>query len=166
MKQPTIADKKVTKYGGIKGRISMDADNLESGTTYYVRAYAIQEGQPVYGETVVFTTAELPSVVTLSPTEMEPVDMGGGLYLYYSARFNGNVTSSGDPSYTSKGFAYGTTRDPSATADNSVTVSGRGEGKYSAVVSNLTANRTYYVRAWVKAESGYVYGESIQFSTF
>ena len=164
--RPTINDKKVTKYGGIKGRISMDADNLDSGTTYYVRAYAIQEGQPVYGETVVFTTAELPSVVTLSPTEMEPVDMGGGLYLYYSARFNGNVTFSGDPSYTSKGFAYGTTRDPSATADNSVTVSGRGEGKYSAVVSNLTANLTYYVRAWVKAESGYVYGESIQFSTF
>lgn len=164
---PTINDRKESRYGGYNGRISMDVDGLQEGTTYYVRAFAVQNGDPVYGETVSFTTAELPVVETLNATNVEPIDMGGGLFFQYSATLNGQVVSPGSPAYTSRGFAYGTTVDPSATADNSVTVSGRGStGKFSTTVTDLTANRTYYVRAWVRTESGYVYGESVKINTF
>ena len=164
---PTINDRKESRYGGYNGRISMDVDGLQEGTTYYVRAFAVQNGEPVYGETVSFTTAELPVVETLNATNVEPIDMGGGLFFQYSATLNGQVVSPGSPAYTSRGFAYGTTMNPSATVDNSVTVSGRGStGKYSTTVTDLMANRTYYVRAWVRTESGYVYGESVKISTF
>ena len=164
---PTINDRKESRYGGYNGRISMDVDGLQEGTTYYVRAFAVQNGEPVYGETVSFTTAELPVVETLNATNVEPIDMGGGLFFQYSATLNGQVVSPGSPAYTSRGFAYGTTMNPSTTVDNSVTVSGRGStGKYSTTVTDLMANRTYYVRAWVRTESGYVYGESVKISTF
>ena len=164
---PTINDSKESKYGGYNGRISMDVDGLQEGTTYYVRAFAVQNGEPVYGETVSFTTIELPVVETLNATNVEPIDMGGGLFFQYSATLNGQVVSPGSPAYTSRGFAYGTTMDPSATVDNSVTVSGRGStGKFSTTVTDLMANRTYYVRAWVRTESGYVYGESVKINTF
>ena len=164
---PTINDRKESKYGGYRGRITMDVDGLQEGTTYYVRAFAIQDGEPVYGETVSFTTIELPVVETLDATGVGPVDMGGGLYFQYSATFNGRVVSAGSPAYTSRGFAYGTTRYPTATSGNSVTVSGRGAtGQFSTTVNNLNANQIYYVRAWVRTESGYIYGEDVEIRTF
>lgn len=164
---PTINDSKESKYGGYSGRISMDIDGLNEGTTYCVRAFAIQNGNPIYGETVNFTTAELPIVETLNATDVEPVDMGGGIYFQYSATFNGQVVFPGSPAYTSRGFAYGTTRNPSVGTNYSVTVSGKGTtGKFSTTVSNLNANQYYYVRAWVRTESGYVYGENVEISTF
>ena len=93
--------------------------------------------------------------------------MVGGLYFQYSATFNGRVVSAGSPAYTSRGFAYGTTRYPTATSGNSVTVSGRGAtGQFSTTVNNLNANQIYYVRAWVRTESGYIYGEDVEIRTF
>ncbi len=162
---PTINDNKESKYGGHNGRISIDVDDLHEGTTYYVRAFAIQNGEPVYGETVSFTTVELPVVITLDATNIEP---GDGSFLFnYSATLNGQVISSGSPAYTSIGFAYGLTMNPTATEHNSVTVASPDPTNlFSTTITNLSANMIYYVRAWARTESGYVYGNNIAIHTF
>ena len=54
---PTIEDNKTTDGEGI-GSYTSNMTNLEHNTTYYVRAYAINEVGIAYGEEVSFTTLE------------------------------------------------------------------------------------------------------------
>lgn len=54
---PTIDDNKMSNGGGI-GDFTSQLNNLESQTTYYVRAYATNEAGTSYGEEKSFTTLE------------------------------------------------------------------------------------------------------------
>lgn len=56
---PTIADLKRVNEG-IKTVFTEAVENLEPETIYYVRAYAIQKGQPLYSQAVVFKTLRKP----------------------------------------------------------------------------------------------------------
>ena len=164
---PTISNTKVSQKNSIAGNWTADISGLNSGTTYYVRAYAIQDGKPIYANQVEFTTHTPPSVETLDISGLQKVDMGGGFFFQWKVTFNGVVTNAGNPSYKSRGFVYGTTSSPRVGVDTSVTASGSGTGSYSATVSNLDNMKTYYVRAWVKTSDGkYEYGNTISFNTY
>lgn len=164
---PTVNSHRVAQVG-ISSTGSWTADvNLKSNTTYYVRAYAMQDGKPVYAAQVSFTTHTPPTVETKDITGLQKVDMGGGLYYQWKVTFNGAITNAGNPLYESKGFVYGTSSEPSIGVDTSVTISGTGTGSYSSSVSNLGDMKTYYVRAWVKRPDGkYEYGSAVSFNTF
>lgn len=162
---PTISDDKISETNYFQGNYYKDITGLEAGQTYYVRAFAIQDGEPVYGNTVMFTTNRLPEVITNSVTQLAPVDMGGGFYFQWSAKFNAIIVDSGSPEYISRGFVYNTTANPTAGSGTKVPVSGRGTGSYSVTVSNLSNYQIYYVRAYVQTSSGYVYGDDVTFIT-
>jgi len=59
---PTINDNKEPANGGNgqSGSYSCNLTELEPNTTYYARAYVIQNGEPVYGNTINFTTSASP----------------------------------------------------------------------------------------------------------
>ena len=61
-----------SEYDRLDRYIYSIIDSLLSGTTYYVRAYAIYEGKTIYGENVKFTTNEAssPTVTTVSPSNI------------------------------------------------------------------------------------------------
>ena len=66
-----------------------------------------------------------------------------------------------------RGFVYGNYSNPTVTNGTKISVSGRGEGSFSTVVSGLGDMKTYYVCAYVRTASGdYVYGNSVKISTF
>ena len=154
------------KVSGV-GNWSSNISSLKSGTTYYVRAYAMQNGKPVYANQVSFSTHTDPVVETKDIIELHKVDMGGGLYYQWKVTFNGEVTNVGNPAYVTKGFVYGTSSEPRVGSDTSMTVPGTEAGTYSAAVSNLSDMKTYYVRAWVKKSDGkYEYGNAISFNTY
>ena len=164
---PTINDYTVSQKASAIGNWSSKISDLESGTTYYVRAYAIQSGKPVYANQVSFTTHTTPVVETKEITGLQKVDMGGGLYYQWKVTFNGEVTNAGNPAYIAKGFVYGTSSEPRVGVDTSVTVPGTDTGAYSTSVTNLGDMKTYYVRAWVKKSDGkYEYGNTVTFNTF
>ncbi|MDE6006198.1 MAG: carboxypeptidase-like regulatory domain-containing protein [Muribaculaceae bacterium] len=160
---PTISDNHIDDYLVNTANFSRNVSGLTSGTTYYVRAYAYQADEYVYGNTVSFTTGSEPSVRTDNVTNVKSNDSTG---MYWSATFNGTVMSAGSPSYGSRGFVYGTSYDPTAGTGTTVTVTGSGTGKFSGTVSNLSSYNTYYVRAFVKVGKTYYYGESNSFSTY
>ena len=54
---PTVADTKVVSGSGL-GDFICNLTNLQEGTTYYVRAYAVNAKGTAYGEEVSFTTKE------------------------------------------------------------------------------------------------------------
>lgn len=163
---PTINDGYVFENNNIQGSYYKDVSGLQAGKTYYARAYVVQEGTTIYGNVVSFTTVSSPVLYTNSVTNIKGVDAGAGIILSYNATFNGYIQSAGSPAYTERGFVYDVYSQPRVGSGTKVTVSGSGVGAYSKNVTNLNTYKTYYVRAYVKTSSGYVYGDEVSFQTY
>lgn len=76
----------------------------------------------------------------------------------------GNITSDGGATITAKGVVWGTSQNPTI-ALSTKTTDGSGVGSFVSNISNLTANTTYYVRAYATNSLGTSYGNEINFTT-
>ncbi len=148
-------DEIIEKNGAYK--LSVTINDLRKGT-YYYQAYVKTSNGTAYGETLSFKFSVVPIVTTLPPTNV----------FAQTATLNGRIEAEGDPAYTEHGFVYSkffnrpTVDDPSD-ATTRLSVSGH-SNDFSANVSSLTENATYYVRAYATNEGGTVYGEAISFT--
>ena len=161
---PTISSNK------IKGSIhtysqSIELTGLRENTTYYFRAYVIQNGKTIYSSELSFTTGTKPSVSTLSHSNLSNPY---GMMNMWEVQLNGRVNSVGNPSIKSRGFKYSTSGDPES-GGTTASVSGSASGDFSKSLSGLKSNTTYYVRAFVtvkvKGKTEYVYGDMRTFKT-
>ena len=120
----------------------------------YYRA-SIVEGScaPVFSE-MAELVYEIPSVITDTVTSVT----------FNSATLNGEVTNDGGASVTSRGFYWSKTNNNPGSGDN-VENSGSGTGTFSASLSGLEANTTYYVRSFATNSEGTSTGEVISFKT-
>ena len=154
-KNPTIADNKVSSGTG-KGAYTCNLTNLQEATTYYVRAYAINEKGTAYGEEVSFTTSKeilLPSVTTSTITQVSETTAVAG----------GNVTSDGGASVTERGVCIATVSNPT-TSHSKITAAG-GTGTFTCAITGLQEGTTYFVRAYATNSKGTAYGEQVSFTT-
>lgn len=76
----------------------------------------------------------------------------------------GNVTSAGSSSVTARGVVWSTAPNPTV-ALSTKTSDGTGTGTFTSNITGLTANTTYYVRAYATNSSGTSYGNEISFTT-
>ena len=152
---PTTTNSKTTDGSGV-GTFSSSITALTPGTTYYVRAYATNSAGTAYGSMISFRTLSisLPTISTSSISSITTSSASGG----------GNVTSDGGASITSKGVCWSNTTS-SPTTSNSLTSNGTGLGSFSSSITGLSANTTYYVRAYATNSSGTAYGSVVSFST-
>ena len=151
---PTIDSNKRTNGSGI-GTITCVFSDLQDGTTYYARAYAINALGVGYGNEVSFTTMayEVPQITIANPTE----------YSASTATIDCEVTFEGGLEVTERGVCYSTTSNP--TYSNSKVQNGSGYGVYSCELTNLSENTTYYVRAYAKNAEGIGYSREVSFTT-
>jgi uncharacterized delta-60 repeat protein len=155
-KDPTRFVKTRSEYDDLRGGyIYSIMDSLLSGTTYYVRAYAIYRGETIYGDSVSFTTNEAssPEVTTVSPSNITDS----------SATCGGNVTDDGGAIVTARGVCWNTLGN--ATISDSCTNDGNGTGEYTSNITGLSPNTTYYVRAYATNIDGTAYGDELIFTT-
>ena len=151
---PTIdLTTKVSSGKGI-GAFTSNIINLEPGTTYYVRAYAINSQGTSYGDEKTFTTEKI--LATVTTTEASQVTTS-------SAIVGGNVTSTGGADVTERGIVWSINSTP--TVDNNKVVSGSGVGDFTIQLNDLTVATTYYVRAYAINSVGVSYGNQISFNT-
>lgn len=80
-----------------------------------------------------------------------------------SATSGGNITSDGGTNITQRGVVWST--NPNPTTANSLTTNGSGIGNYTSTLTGLTANTTYYVRAYATNSAGTAYGNELSFTT-
>jgi uncharacterized protein (TIGR02145 family) len=81
-----------------------------------------------------------------------------------TAECGGNITFEGKPKFTSYGICWDTKPDP--TISNLHTVRTESvPGQFVSTVSGLTADKTYYVKAYATNSAGTAYGEQITFTT-
>lgn len=78
-----------------------------------------------------------------------------------SAETGGTVNSNGGTEVTVRGVCWSTAAGPTV-ADNKTT-DGTGSGTFSSSITGLTANTTYYVRAYAITSVGTAYGNEISF---
>ncbi len=151
---PTTANTKITSGSGL-GEYTCNLIDLQDGTTYYARAYAINAKGTAYGEEVSFTT-KTKTIATVATTPATNVS-------YTSATVGGNVTDDGGAAVTERGVCYSTSANP--TTSNTKIPSGSGTGSYACNLTNMQDGTTYYARAYAINEKGIAYGEEVSFTT-
>ena len=125
---------------------------LEAGTEYHVRAYAINSAGTVYGEDVKFTTSSLaPTVTTQNVSGITSS----------SALVSGTITSTGGATITEAGFKYKAEGDYSY----SKVTTQVSKTSFSYQLDNLEPDTKYYVQAYAVNESGRGEGAIVTFTT-
>lgn len=152
---PTISNSH-TNDGTGTGVFTSSMTGLIENTTYYVRAYATNEAGTNYGIQKTFTTSQnvtAPTVTTSSITNITQT----------TATCGGNVTSDGGSTVTARGFCWSTNHNPTTSGNH--TTNGNGTGSFTTNLTGLTANTTYYVRAYATNSIGTSYGSEVSFTT-
>lgn len=150
---PTISDSHVD-FATTSGTYTTTLSPLAENTLYYVRAYVMVNGSPVYSNEMTVTALSAPMVTTLSAVASNT-----------TATLKGKVTNDGGYSNTERGICWGTSANPTL-SDNVLTDTGHGVGEYSLVASPLSTGVTYHYRAYARNAKGTVYGEDHTFDPF
>lgn len=152
---PTILDMTVgVGYG--TGNFQHTLTGLYPDTTYYLRAYALNEIGIGYGNEITFMTKQssgLPSVSTDAISTITPS----------SAICGGDITKSGSTAVTARGVCWSKLQNP--TLSDSHTSDGTGTGSFVSSIAGLDSNTVYYVRAYATNSLGTAYGAQVSFIT-
>lgn len=154
---PTIALATKTTDGTGVGFFSSSITGLSSNTTYYLKAYATNVVGTGYGSQITFTTSNSPVVPTLITSVASSITAS-------NASSGGNVSTDGGAAVTVKGVVWSTSQNPTV-ALSTKTLNGSGIGTFTSSITGLSANTTYYVRAYATNSVGTAYGNQISFST-
>lgn len=99
--------------------------------------------------------AELPQLRTLDIFEITST----------TAKSGGFITASGNSEIIKKGLVWGRIINPSIDGNGGISYGGTGSAAFFNVVSGLTPNTTYFLRAYATNRSGTSYGQQLSFKT-
>jgi len=130
---------------------------LDEEETYYVRAYAIYNGNTYYSIPVEFVSGAADYLRTL-----EPEEVGAS-----SAVLRGRLQASEKNRVAKKGFVYSTKYDMLEVGKGTVVdMNTEPTGVYDYKITGLLQDTTYYYRAFIRNKHGdYEYGNRIKFKT-
>lgn len=150
---PTTADTCSVDGSGL-GFFTSTVDGLSGcGNVYYIRAYATNSTGTGYGNQTTVSTGLVPKLTTDAVSNIG----------FYSATSGGTITDDGGCAITEKGIAWSYLSGP--TIGSTHTQEGTGAGAFVSDLTNLYANRTYYVRAYATNSAGTAYGPEEVFTT-
>lgn len=150
---PTTKDSKTANGTGFGAFVS-PVTGLASGTTYFIKAYAVNELGTAYSTQATFATLALAPVLTT--TELVVGASG-------SMTSGGNITKDGGSPVTARGVCWSTTENPTIT--NTKTTDGDGVGVFTSTVTGLLPGTVYYIRAYATNSIGTGYGTQVTTST-
>lgn len=96
----------------------------------------------------------IPSLTTAVPTNVTASTATGG----------GNITSNGGVTITTSGVCWNTSQNPNISLATKTT-DGTATGSFSSSIVGLTANTTYYIKAYATNSAGTAYGNEQSFIT-
>jgi hypothetical protein len=128
-----------TEFGQLDAATSFSSNitDLSSNTKYYIKAYVTNVSRTIYGNEMSFITSfDIPTVTTTAVTGITS----------NSAISGGVITNYGGTLIFRKGVCWSTNSSP--TIESDTTNNGIGSGSFTSLMQNLSANTTYYVRAY------------------
>ena len=153
---PGLSDNKIISGMGV-GTFTTQIQNLLPNTTYYVKAYAINTHGTAFGNQQIFTTLASTTQPVISTYAISNITSN-------SASGGGNISTDGGSPVTARGICWGTTTNPTITA-NQYTSDGSGTGTFVSTLGGLTPATIYYVRVYATNSSGTYYGNQESFTT-
>jgi len=150
---PTTTSFKTTDGNGT-GTFVSNITGLTPGTTYYVRAYAINSAGTAYGNQQTLVTGANLAVVTTRP--VSEITTG-------TATAGGEITSDGGGAITARGVCWSANQNP--TISDTKSNDGTGAGTFSSTIWGMNPNTTYYYRAYATNQAGTSYGNSVALTT-
>ena len=152
---PTISNDNTQLGSASTGSFNSSLTNLSANTTYYYKAYATNSFGTVYGDELTFTTTNgLASISTTGSNNVSCTE----------ASLLGDITSIGDAPVTQHGHCWSTTSNPTISNDNTQ-LGSASTGSFNSSLTNLSANTTYYYKAYATNSFGTVYGAQFIFNT-
>jgi hypothetical protein len=148
---------KIYNSGAYSGAFSGSMTGLTNGTTYYVRAFAVNSVGTSYGSQQTFTTTAN-TAPTLTTTAASSIS-------YNTATSGGNVSANGGATITSYGICWSTSSGPTTALSTKTTTNTSVSGAFSDNITGLSPSTTYYVRAYATNSVGTSYGNEISFTT-
>ncbi len=106
-------------------------------------------------DSITYTNPNPGNLATISTTAISSITGTGAVS-------GGNISNSGGSLVTHRGVCWSTSPNPT-TADNT-TLDGGGTGSFTSTLTGLTANTTYYVRAYAINSAGIAYGNELSFT--
>ena len=122
-------------------------DNVAPGTNGQTLTFC--HGVPTWG-------ACNPAIPDVSTTAITSITLT-------AASTGGNVTYDGESTVSVRGVCYNTNTGP--TTANNPTPNGSGTGIFVSNLTGLTANTTYYLKAYAINGTGTAYGDEVSFKT-
>jgi uncharacterized protein (TIGR02145 family) len=154
---PTVDDEHTTDGSGM-GTFVATLTNLSPSTTFFARAYATNDFGTSYGQQIMFTTKNLPTVDTRTLSDDIFIDIDVPILC------GGTVTSDGGDSVTARGVCW-CTYPGTPTINDSHTVDGAGTGTFTSSITGLSHGTYYCVRAYATNSFGTAYGFTQSFMT-
>ena len=152
---PTTASAKISAGTSATATTDFSASltGLTAGTKYFVRAYVLHEGDPVYSEQATFTTDNLkaPEVTTADAADLTTTTFS----------MTGKLTNLGTSDVTQFGHVLSETNLTPTTADTKTEMGAASAvpKDFKSVFGSLKLNTTYYVRAYATNATGTGYSE-------
>ena len=137
-----------------KGSFTLPLAGLSPYTPYYVRAYARNDQETVYGQTLKFQTLQaIPEVVTQSLLD---------IYVN-GVRVSGEILADHGAPILMQGIALST--EPSPDLSDIVVLADTINAAFEVATDQLSPLTKYYARAFAQNAIGVAYGEEISFVT-
>lgn len=131
---------------------SLEAEGLEIGQNYYVKAYTKNSIGEVYSAVVPFkTTSSAPSVSTIGYTKLSAT----------SAELSGEVTDDNGENIFERGFVWIKGTSTPTTSHNKLPAFA-GVGEYAVLFEGIEPNQVYSYRAYAINSIGTAYGDVMQ----
>lgn len=146
---PTLEDNS-REIGAGTGSFDTQLTGLTKRTTYYVRAYATNNLGLNYGNQIIFTTSDLPSVSTVEIANVKS----------NSITCVGVVNDEGGTEVFDRGFCWDI--DPEPTIDAAHLQDGSGTGEFECELTELPSATQFFIRAYATNLNGTVYGEQLE----
>jgi uncharacterized protein YjiK len=133
---------------------TIQLQNLQHNTSYYVRAFATNEEGTSYGQEFHFSTLE---------GKLSVVTNAAGKITDKSAWASGLVTENTFGQLSEVGFCF--SEQPNPDLSSQTFIAGSNANSFSAELSQLKSNTTYYLKSYAKNDYSTVLGNEVIFTT-
>ncbi|MEO9012638.1 MAG: hypothetical protein ABI266_05435, partial [Ginsengibacter sp.] len=132
---------------------------LAENTIYHIRAFATNSIGTGYGDELTFKTTSI-----VLPTFSDSLLIIDSITDKMATAHVPSLKSEGGSPISAKGIAWSTNANPDISSPGK-TSNGLGTAGFSTGITGLSANTTYYVRAYATNSAGTSYGKEVSFKT-
>ncbi|RLD67936.1 MAG: hypothetical protein DRI95_03970 [Bacteroidetes bacterium] len=149
--EPTILDNFIDNGATSEtGEFTSTLKDLVPGTVYYIKAYASNGAETIYGEQKFFSSGK--GLPKLSITNITNIDKA-------SAICEVNITSDGGETILTKGLVWGINENPVIGYSDGFSTEEGDLSNFTSEITSVSPESTIYVRAYASNENGIAYSE-------